>query len=73
MPGGYGGYQPGAASATVSGTLAHLAPPGTKLGESAITAVQRLAAAAGHPLPLPTATAVRARPLHARRGTPASS
>ena len=102
MPDGYGGYQPGAAGATVSATIAHLTAPGTKLGNGAIAAVQRLAAAAGHPLPLPTATArpgagssdplewlvvalgavliaaawaasLRARPLHARRGTPASS
>ncbi len=102
MPGGYGGYQPGGASATVSRTLAHLDAPGTNLGDGAITAVQRVAAAGGHPLPLPAATArpgagssdplawlvlalgavllvaawtasLRARPLHARRGTPASS
>ena len=37
MPDGYGGYQPGGASATVSRTLAHLAAPGTKLGDGAIT------------------------------------
>jgi hypothetical protein len=57
MPGGYGGYQPGAAGATVSGPLARLAAPGMKLGDGAIAAVRRLAAAAGHPLPLPPATA----------------
>ena len=53
MPNGYGRYEPGASAAS----LAHLAAPGARLGDATISAVQRLAAAAGHPLPLPAAIA----------------
>lgn len=53
MPNGYGRYGPDAGAAS----LAHLAVPGVRLGDATISAVQRLAAAAGHPLPLPAATA----------------
>lgn len=53
MPNGYGRYGPDAGAAS----LAHLAVPGARLGDATISAVQRLAAAAGHPLPLPAATA----------------
>jgi hypothetical protein len=57
MPGGLGLYQRNHPTAVERSTLARLAIPraGTGLGATALAAVQKLAAAAGHPVPLPGA------------------
>lgn len=54
MPGGFGVDQVGGHAGARLEALAGVAPPAAgELGVEALTAVQRLAAAAGHPLPLP--------------------
>jgi len=55
MPRGYGVYRGGAAA------LSGLGPPGAALGSGTLAAVQRLAAAAGHPVAVPS-VAPRAAP-----------
>jgi hypothetical protein len=52
MPDGFGFYGPGAAAEAQRSGLSGQTPgpPGPKLGDASITAVQRLAAAAGHPV-----------------------
>jgi hypothetical protein len=60
MPDGFGVSRLAGPVATEQSTLAGLgAPgaPGAKLATGAVTAIRRLAAASGHDLPLPTATA----------------
>jgi hypothetical protein len=54
MPNGYGVYGVGGARVDAS-ALGPLDPPGRALGPAALAAVRRLAAAAGHQLPLPPA------------------
>ena len=61
MPGGYGFYRPRGPSASEQSVLNQLTPPGQKLGTAALNAIQRLAAAAGHNLPAPTATTPTSR------------
>lgn len=56
MPDGYGLYQSRGPHANVQSALNTLIPPGRNLGTGALSAIQRLAAAAGHNLPTPTAT-----------------
>jgi hypothetical protein len=55
MPGGFGLYQLGGGPVAGRAALAGLSAPGGAQGTAALTVVQRLAAAAGHPLPLPSA------------------
>ena len=52
MPNGFGFYGPGAAAQAQRSGLSGQSPgpPGPRLGEASITAVQRLASAAGHPV-----------------------
>jgi hypothetical protein len=59
MPDGFGLYGPSQAVAAGRRSLAGLRPAagGAVLGTAALTAVQRVAAAAGHPLTVPAATA----------------
>ncbi len=57
MPGGFGLYEVGGGPVTGRAALAGAGTPGGALGVAAVTAIQRLAAAAGHPLPLPSAQA----------------
>jgi hypothetical protein len=56
MPNGYGLYRPAGPPAADRAVIAGLHAPGPDLAGDALTAVQRLAAAAGHYLPLPSAT-----------------
>jgi hypothetical protein len=65
MPDGFGLYGPGAHSAGQRAALARARPGGTAggLGATAIAAVQRLAAAAGHPLTV-GAISTRAAPAN---------
>ena len=56
MPNGYGFYRTRGASTSEQSALSRLAPPGRTLVASALSAIQRLAAASGHRLPTPTAT-----------------
>lgn len=56
MPTGYGVYPAGGALAPERSVLKTVTAPGGKLGPSTLAAIQRLAAAAGHNLPLPEAT-----------------
>jgi hypothetical protein len=56
MPNGYGVYESGRTAAAGASGLGQLGPPGARLGAGSIQAVQRLAAAAGHTLPLTAAT-----------------
>lgn len=53
MPDGYGVYGP-SGEASGQSALAGLPSPGARLGAAALTATSRLAAAEGHPLPLPS-------------------
>ena len=57
MPGGFGFYRANTTLVRERAVLAAIPTPtaGTGLGTAALTAVQRLAAASGHPLPTPTA------------------
>ena len=57
MPNGYGLYHPRGPSNSEQSAARGLPPPGRALGTAALTAIQRLAAAAGHPLSAPTSTA----------------
>ncbi len=59
MPDGFGLYGPGRAVAGGEPALREIATPsaGAGLGTAALTAVQRLAASAGHPLPVPRGAA----------------
>ncbi|HUO72320.1 MAG TPA: hypothetical protein VMU39_16240 [Solirubrobacteraceae bacterium] len=54
MPGGYGFYRPHGPSTSEQSALNQLTPPGKTLGTGALSAIRRLAAAAGHNLPAPT-------------------
>jgi hypothetical protein len=56
MPDGFGFYRPHGPSKREQAVLNQLAAPGEKLGTGALSASQRLAAAAGHNLPVTTAT-----------------
>jgi hypothetical protein len=58
MPAGFGLYGPGQAVAASRSALAGLRPAagGAVLGTAALSAVQRVAAAAGHPVTVPAAT-----------------
>ena len=57
MPDGFGFYGFNRAAANERAALAATRPAAGALGGAVLTAVQRLAAAAGHRLPLPSATA----------------
>jgi hypothetical protein len=57
MPNGYGLYRAAGRLSSEQSTLAGLSPPGAKLGTATLTAIQRLAAASGRTVALPTATA----------------
>lgn len=57
MPGGLGLYEVGGGPVAGRAALAGVNARGGALGVAAVTAIQRLAAAAGHPLPLPSAQA----------------
>ena len=57
MPNGYGLYRLAGPLATGQSALAGVRAPGPSLATATLTAIQRLAAAAGHNLPLPNATA----------------
>jgi hypothetical protein len=57
MPDGYGLYRSTRPAAGEQTALASLPAPGAQLGTAALTAIQRLAAAASHTLALPSATA----------------
>ncbi|MGO9956962.1 MAG: hypothetical protein ACLP50_13445 [Solirubrobacteraceae bacterium] len=57
MPDGFGVAAVGTASGPTLSTLSALRAPGSALGPAAVTAVQRLAAAAGHPLAVPVTSA----------------
>ena len=57
MPNGYGLYRLAGPLATERSALAGVRSPGPNLAAATITAIQRLAAASGHNLPLPNATA----------------
>lgn len=54
MPNGFGVYRTSGIPATVRSSMANLTAPGTgsSMGAAAVTAVERLAAASGHPLTL---------------------
>ncbi len=60
MPGGFGFYRANATLVRERDVLGGIPSPaaGTGLATVALTAVQRLSAASGHPLPTPAATAV---------------
>jgi hypothetical protein len=57
MPNGYGLYRLAGPLATERSALAGVRSPGPNLATATIAAIQRLAAASGHNLPLPNATA----------------
>jgi hypothetical protein len=57
MPGGYGQYGLRGPIAADQAAFAGLHAPGAALGTATLTAIQRLAAASGHVLALPTVTA----------------
>ena len=57
MPNGYGLYRAGGLSTREQSALSTLPAPDRNLGTRALSAIQRLAAASGHSLPAPTATA----------------
>ncbi len=60
MPDGYGAVRIAGTTATpAAGPLAGLRPPGKALASGALGAVRRLAAAAGHPLALPSGSVAR--------------
>jgi hypothetical protein len=52
MPNGYGLYQASGTPTAGQSALAGADRPGSELGKAALTAVQLIAAAAGHPLPI---------------------
>jgi hypothetical protein len=57
MPNGYGPYRLASPLAAERSALAGLSAPGAQLGTATLTAIQHLAAASGHTLTLPNATA----------------
>ncbi|HEY6396927.1 MAG TPA: hypothetical protein VIX82_05690 [Solirubrobacteraceae bacterium] len=57
MPNGYGLYRPGSPRSAEQSALATARSPGRDLGTGTLAAIQRLAAASGHTLSLPKATA----------------
>ena len=57
MPNGYGLYRLAGSLGTERSVLAGVPAPGPNLAAATLTAIQRLAAASGHNLPLPSATA----------------
>jgi len=57
MPNGYGLYSLAGPLATGQSAFAGVRAPGLSLATATLTAIQRLAAAAGHDLPLPSAAA----------------
>ena len=57
MPDGFGLYRLGGAPVSARAALAGVNAPGGALGAAAITGIRRVAAAAGHSLPLPSAQA----------------
>jgi hypothetical protein len=57
MPNGYGLYRLAGPLATEQSALAGVRAPGSNLATATLTAIQRLAAARGHDLALPNATA----------------
>ena len=59
MPNGLALYEPGARSAAAEQAIGALPPPGSiaKLGDSTATAIQKFAAASGHPIASPGAVA----------------
>jgi hypothetical protein len=61
MPNGYGFYRPRGPSGGEQAVLNQLTAPGHELGTGALNAIHRLAAAAGHNLPTPTATTPNSR------------
>lgn len=67
MPNGFGFYGFGSELGRARAALAQvrLASGGKALGAAALSAVERLAAAAGHPLPEPTASKVASAPTRA--------
>jgi hypothetical protein len=58
MPNGFGAVAPARAAPSVRAALAGLPPPGSasRLGAATLTAIERVASAAGHPLAAPSAT-----------------
>lgn len=70
MPNGFGVYRPGKVPPALARALAGLPPAGTasRLGGVTLTAIQRVAAAAGHELPVPSASGA-ATPSSASSGT----
>jgi hypothetical protein len=56
MPNGYGLYQPTGADTPERSALAGLSPARSDFGATTITAIERLAAASGHALPIQTVT-----------------
>jgi hypothetical protein len=57
MPGGYGLHRPGAGAGPEIAALRRLPPPARPLSSAALNAVQHVAAASGHQLPVPSASA----------------
>jgi hypothetical protein len=59
MPNGFGAGAPPSAAPSVRAALAGLPPPGSasRLGAATLTAIERIASAAGHPVAAPSATA----------------
>jgi hypothetical protein len=57
MPNGLGVARVGASSGPAASALAGLGAPGARPGPAAVTAIRRLAAAAGHPLAAPAGAA----------------
>jgi hypothetical protein len=62
MPNGFGLYAPAKVAPSVRAAVAALPSPGSgsRLGAATLTAIERIAAASGHPLPAPTAGGVTA-------------
>ncbi len=58
MPNGFGSYPSGKSAAAEQSVLAGLPPPGSvsRLGEVTLKAIERIAAATGHPLSAPSAS-----------------
>jgi hypothetical protein len=59
MPNGYGVYRLNGTRATEIAAVTQATAPGADLGTAALAAIQRLALAAGRPLPSPSTTATR--------------
>jgi hypothetical protein len=56
MPNGFGAGAPAGGGTSAGAALAGLAPPGSasRLGAATLTAIERIASASGHPLPVPS-------------------